>query len=156
MKYIGLFPINGIETLKNDKTNQICEGFTGVLCGDDFLLSWLITRTCFVPRSDVVVCRLATSETVSSLSVMATGYNSAYYVHKHPPPCTCVRSCARKHAHAFPSERTKEGRFRRAGMLHGCREALSLLIERRAGALSRAVMNENEGMSTRKESWIYY
>lgn len=95
MKYIGLFPINGIETLKNDKTNQICEGFTGVLCGDDFLLSWLITRTCFVPRSDVVVCRLATSETVSSLSVMATGYNSAYYVHKHPPH---AHVCGRAHA----------------------------------------------------------
>lgn len=75
------------------KTNQICEGFTGhysVLCGDDFLLSWLITRTCFVPRSDVVVCKLATSETVSSLSVMATGYNSAYYVHKHPPMHVCA------------------------------------------------------------------
>lgn len=38
-----------------------------------------------MPRSDVVVCKLATSETVSSLSVMATGYNSVYYVHKHPP-----------------------------------------------------------------------
>lgn len=105
-----------------------------------------------MPRSDVVVCKLATSETVSSLSVMATGYNSVYYVHKHPPMHVCAVVRARKHAHAFPSERTKEGRFRRAGMLHGCREALSLLIERRARALSRAVMNENEGMSTRKES----
>lgn len=83
--------------IKQTKSVKVLPAIIACCGGDDFLLSWLITRTCFVPRSDVVMCKLATSETVSSLSVMATGYNSVYYVHKHPPMhvCAVVRAQAR-------------------------------------------------------------